>query len=156
MMSLHLIILIFLFLGPPDLKARASVFKVILQDIEKEIGFDYNACAMMTDGYTPSDISALCGAAINSLLTERKLEQQKDKKREKEKNNSAKSDSSSSSSSRNGPKMARISSKQLGVEVNILIFISLFLYFFFSSFCLFYPFCSTSILHTFFAPLCIF
>jgi hypothetical protein len=116
-----------LFLGPPDLKSRASVFKVILQDIEKEIGFDYNACAIMTDGYTPSDISALCGAAINSLLAEKKLTLQKEKKKERE--NFMKSDLNDSS--KNSPKMSRISSRQLGLEVIIFIFFSfLFLHFF--------------------------
>ena len=114
----------FLFLGPPDLKSRASVFKVILQDIEKEIGFDYNACAIMTEGYTPSDISALCGAAINNLLAEKKLTLQKEKKKERE--NSLKSDVNNSS--KDSPKMSRISSRQLGLEVTIFINFLLHLY----------------------------
>lgn len=100
------------------MKSRASVFKVILQDIEKEIGFDHNACAMMTEGYTPSDISALCGAAINSLLAEKKLTLQKEKKKERE--NSMKSDVNNSS--KNSPKLSRISSRQLGLEVTIIIY----------------------------------
>ena len=98
------------------MKARASVFKVILQDVDKENGFDYNACAMMTEGYTPSDISALCGAAINSLLTENKISQREEKKKDKE--NALKSDVNSN---RYSPKITRSSTKKLSVEVNFFI-----------------------------------
>ena len=103
------------------MKSRASVFKVILQDIEKENNFDYNACAVMTEGYTPSDISALCGAAINSLLTERKNAQQKEKK--KDKDNSLKSDNNNNS--KNSPKMIK-SFRKLGIEV-IIFFTFIFI-----------------------------
>ena len=105
------------------MKSRASVFKVVLQDTEKETGFDYNACATMTEGYTPSDISALCGAAINSLLAEKKLNLQKEKK--KERDYSVESDlnnSSKNNSCKNSPKVSRLSPRKLGLKVTILSF----------------------------------
>ena len=74
----------------------------------------------MTEGYTPSDISALCGAAINSLLTERKNAQRKENK--KEKDNSLKSDNNNS---KNSPKMIK-SSRKLGIEVSFFFFLLLF------------------------------
>ena len=57
--------------GPPDRKTRASVFKAILRDVKKDSSFDCKVCAAMTEGYTPSDITALCGAAVSAVHTER-------------------------------------------------------------------------------------
>eukprot|EP00596_Hydrurales_sp_CCMP1899_P005552 CAMPEP_0119034480 /NCGR_PEP_ID=MMETSP1177-20130426/1468_1 /TAXON_ID=2985 /ORGANISM="Ochromonas sp, Strain CCMP1899" /LENGTH=418 /DNA_ID=CAMNT_0006991939 /DNA_START=336 /DNA_END=1592 /DNA_ORIENTATION=+ len=58
--------------GPPDERTRALVFKAILRDTETERGFDYKQCARLTDGYTPSDITALCKAAMSVIINERK------------------------------------------------------------------------------------
>lgn len=58
--------------GPPDMPTRELVFKAILRNVPKEPGFDFAACARLTDGYTPSDITALCKAAISQLIHERR------------------------------------------------------------------------------------
>jgi SpoVK/Ycf46/Vps4 family AAA+-type ATPase len=58
--------------GPPDYLARIAVFKAILRNTKKERNFDYKACAKMTEGYTPSDITAVCKAAVAALVNERR------------------------------------------------------------------------------------
>lgn len=57
---------------------------------------DFEACASLTDGYTSSDITALCGAAVSVLQQERRTTVQKRdtalarKYREENKNNNNK------------------------------------------------------------------
>lgn len=108
----------------------------------------------MTEGYTPSDISALCGAAINSLLAEKKLTLQKEKK--KERDNSMKSDLNDSS--KNSPKMSRISSRQLGLEVItfILFSVSLFQHFCSTYISFYISFLFLSEFYYFFLPILVF
>ena len=48
-----------------------SVFKAILCDVKKDSNFDFSECSAMTEGYTPSDITALCSAAANIPVQER-------------------------------------------------------------------------------------
>ena len=60
-------------LGPPDKRTRALVFKAILLDVKKENNFDYSECSSLTEGYTPSDITALCSAAVAIPVQERNI-----------------------------------------------------------------------------------
>ena len=60
-------------LGPPDKRTRALVFKAILLDVKKESNFDYSECSSLTEGYTPSDITALCSAAVAIPVQERNI-----------------------------------------------------------------------------------
>lgn len=55
------------------------MFKAILRDVKKDSGFDFKVCSAMTDGYTPSDITALCGAAVSAVHTERSAVIQKNR-----------------------------------------------------------------------------
>ena len=75
----HRIILVYLlsFTGPPDSKTRASVFRAILTNVKKDPSFNYAECSAVTDGYTPSDISALCSAAMNIPIQERTIAMKK-------------------------------------------------------------------------------
>jgi SpoVK/Ycf46/Vps4 family AAA+-type ATPase len=51
-------------LSPSTPDTDTQVFRAILRGVEKESGFDYPRCAKLTEGYTPSDITALCKAAV--------------------------------------------------------------------------------------------
>lgn len=55
--------------GPPDKQARESIFRAILRDVPLS-DFDFQAAAEMTSEYTPSDIVALCKAAMQILVKE--------------------------------------------------------------------------------------
>jgi SpoVK/Ycf46/Vps4 family AAA+-type ATPase len=55
------------------------VFKAILRNVKKDSGFDCKVCSSMTEGYTPSDITALCGAAVSAVHTERSATIQKNR-----------------------------------------------------------------------------
>jgi SpoVK/Ycf46/Vps4 family AAA+-type ATPase len=48
------------------------LLSAILRGTETEQGFDYKQCARLTDGYTPSDITALCKSAMSVIINERK------------------------------------------------------------------------------------
>ena len=52
-----------LLVGPPDCAARKEVFGKLLQEVELDAAFDFDECARRTEGYTPSDIAAVCKAA---------------------------------------------------------------------------------------------
>jgi hypothetical protein len=73
-------------------------------DVKKDSSFDCKVCSAMTEGYTPSDITALCGAAVSALHTERSATIQKNRvaaeklmKKEKAEGIDAKEDSTKSS-----------------------------------------------------------
>jgi SpoVK/Ycf46/Vps4 family AAA+-type ATPase len=80
------------------------VFKAILRDVKKDSSFDCKVCSAMTEGYTPSDITALCGAAVSAVHSERSATIQKNKiaaeklmKKEKAEGVDSKEDSTKSS-----------------------------------------------------------
>lgn len=50
-----------------------------MRDVKKDSGFDFKICSAMTEGYTPSDITALCGAAVSAVHLERSAAVQKEK-----------------------------------------------------------------------------
>lgn len=69
--------------------------------MRKDINFDFSECSSMTEGYTPSDITALCSAAASipvqerniairkaqnklKILSDKNKEKDKDKEKEKE------------------------------------------------------------------------
>jgi SpoVK/Ycf46/Vps4 family AAA+-type ATPase len=75
------------------------VFRAILKGVEKESGFSYHRCAEITEGYTPSDIVALCKAALAIPTREWRRALMKERKRAESRKNVSDNSSSNSSSS---------------------------------------------------------
>ena len=57
-------------IGLPDATSRKQVLELLLRDVEKEKGFSMRLCAKMTEGYAPSDLLALCKAAVSMTVSE--------------------------------------------------------------------------------------
>jgi SpoVK/Ycf46/Vps4 family AAA+-type ATPase len=59
------------FLVPaPDLPARKDVLSKLLRGVELDADFDSDRCAQCTDGYTASDLAAVCRAAVLQPIKE--------------------------------------------------------------------------------------
>jgi len=58
---------------PPDHTDRSDIFKAIFTNnlIPMEPGFNYEICADLTDGYSASDILAVCKTTISSVQREK-------------------------------------------------------------------------------------
>ena len=54
----------------PNHKSRIEVLKVILRGVSIDYDFDWNYAATLTQGYTPSDLQALCKAAASIPIQE--------------------------------------------------------------------------------------
>jgi SpoVK/Ycf46/Vps4 family AAA+-type ATPase len=55
-------------IGAPDEADRKAIFKVVLRHTKLSENFDFAACARLTEGFTPSDIVALCKQAVRIPL----------------------------------------------------------------------------------------
>lgn len=51
-------------IGAPEEADREAIFKAVLRNTKLSENFDFGACARLTEGFTPSDIVALCKAAV--------------------------------------------------------------------------------------------
>eukprot|EP00191_Tetraselmis_sp_GSL018_P005038 CAMPEP_0177609912 /NCGR_PEP_ID=MMETSP0419_2-20121207/19416_1 /TAXON_ID=582737 /ORGANISM="Tetraselmis sp., Strain GSL018" /LENGTH=1403 /DNA_ID=CAMNT_0019105017 /DNA_START=319 /DNA_END=4527 /DNA_ORIENTATION=+ len=67
----------------PDTENRVKILKVILKDEELEGGFDYEALAGVTEGYSGSDLRNLCVTAAFQPIRDY-LQEEKKRKREAE------------------------------------------------------------------------
>jgi len=57
-------------IAPPDELSRREVLRKILKEVELAKTFDFALCAKLTEGYSASDLTALCKAAAAIPLTE--------------------------------------------------------------------------------------
>lgn len=57
-------------IGPPNEHARADIFRLVLKNTQLDAAFDFGRCAASTEGYTPSDITNVCKAAVHIPLRE--------------------------------------------------------------------------------------
>ena len=58
-----------LFVPPPDIKSREQAFKLCLAGKPIE-NIDYKELAKLTENYSPADITAVCGVAIDKAIRE--------------------------------------------------------------------------------------
>ena len=71
---MHIIInLYFVPIGLPDEYSRSEIFEKILEGVTTDENFDFTLCGKYTDGYSPSDIVALCKSAMSIPLREQRL-----------------------------------------------------------------------------------
>ncbi len=54
-------------IGLPDESARIDILMKLLKDINVSDFFNYRYCAKLTEGFSSSDLVALCKAAISSI-----------------------------------------------------------------------------------------
>lgn len=63
-------------IGPPDLPARKEVLQSLLGGVALDPAFDFDMCAWRMEGYTPSDMIAVCRAAMLMPAQEARKAQQ--------------------------------------------------------------------------------
>ena len=56
----------------PDLPSRVEIFQVILRDVDRDLRLSYQYFAERTEGYSASDIHALCKLAVQKHVNEHK------------------------------------------------------------------------------------
>ncbi len=61
-------------MAKPDLLSRIEIFQVILRDVDRDARLSYQYFAERTEGYSASDIHALCKLAVQKHVNEHKNE----------------------------------------------------------------------------------